>query len=96
MKINPIELRYWRERRVLTRIELAKLAGVSRSTYYPLERGSQPTARPETVRKIARALNVEPEKLVDVKRPCDLVDVRDVRVDHAARARVPQGVDVVN
>lgn len=85
MKINPVELRYWRETRVLTRAELADKAGISRSTYYPLERGSRPTAQAETVRKIAAALGVSPTKLVDVRKPADLVDVR---LDHTGHTKV--------
>lgn len=69
MKINPIELKYWRERRVMTKKEVADTASVARSTYYALESGNQLRARPATIRKIAATLKVSPEKLVDVERP---------------------------
>lgn len=93
MKVNPIELKYWREKSVLTRAELAEKAGIARSTYYAIERGSQPTARAQTIRKIAAALEITPDKLVEVIRPPDLIDVR---VDHTARARVSERVSGFN
>jgi len=68
IRINPIELCYLREKRVLTRRELADKAGVARSTYYALERGTQRTCRPETIRKIGAALSIRPERLVSVER----------------------------
>jgi transcriptional regulator with XRE-family HTH domain len=53
-------LRELRRRRVLTLEELAEKAGVGRNTIWRLEHGVM-GAQPRTIRKLARALNVEPE-----------------------------------
>lgn len=47
----------WREQRLLSQRELAKLAGVSRITILRAEGGGQPTY--ETCRKILRALQID-------------------------------------
>jgi DNA-binding XRE family transcriptional regulator len=52
-----------RQNMALTQEELATEAGVSRQTVLRLERGER-TARPSTVRKIARALRVRPYDLM--------------------------------
>ena len=56
-------LRELRHRRVLTLEELAEKAGVGRNTIWRLEHGVM-GAQPRTIRKLAKALNVEPEELV--------------------------------
>ena len=56
-------LRELRRRRVLTLEELAQKAGVGRNTIWRLEHGVM-GAQPRTIRKLAKALNVEPEELV--------------------------------
>ena len=56
-------LRELRRRRVLTLEELAEKADVGRNTIWRLEHGVM-GAQPRTIRKIAKALNVEPEELV--------------------------------
>ena len=56
-------LRELRRRRVLTLEELAQKAGVGRNTVWRLEHGLM-GAQPRTIRKLAKALNVEPEELV--------------------------------
>lgn len=56
-------LRELRRRRVLTLEELAQEAGVGRNTIWRLEHGVM-GAQPRTIRKLAKALNVEPEELV--------------------------------
>jgi transcriptional regulator with XRE-family HTH domain len=48
-------------RRALSQEELAKLSGVSRTTIIKLEGGRD--AWPKTVRKLAKALKVDPEDL---------------------------------
>lgn len=68
VSVNRQELRYWRERRILSRRELADSAKVSRTTYYALENGTQQTCRTETIRRLANALSIKPEKLVEVHR----------------------------
>ena len=54
-------LRYWREYRALTLRELAAAAGVAYRTVWRAENGYAAEAR--TVRKLARALGVEPHQL---------------------------------
>jgi len=68
IRVDPAELRFRRGKRVITRKELADKAGVACSTCYALERGTQRTCRPETIRKIAAALSIRPERLVAVER----------------------------
>jgi transcriptional regulator with XRE-family HTH domain len=63
MEVDMARLRELRRRRVLTLEELAEKAGVGRNTIWRLEHGVM-GAQPRTIRKIAKALNVEPEELV--------------------------------
>ena len=56
-------LRELRRRKVLTMEELAMKAGVGRNTIWRLEHGVM-GAQPRTIRKLAKALDVEPEDLV--------------------------------
>ncbi len=55
-------LREERKRSRLTQEELAVLSGVNRVTIARLETGAS-KAKPETARKLARALKVRPEDL---------------------------------
>jgi transcriptional regulator with XRE-family HTH domain len=63
MEVDMARLRELRRRRVLTLEELAERAGVGRNTIWRLEHGVM-GAQPRTIRKLAKALNVEPEELV--------------------------------
>ena len=63
MEVDVAKLRELRRRRVLTLEELAKKAGVGRNTIWRLEHGVM-GAQPRTIRKLAKALDVEPEELV--------------------------------
>jgi transcriptional regulator with XRE-family HTH domain len=63
MEVDMAKLRELRRRRVLTLEELAEKAGVGRNTVWRLEHGLM-GAQPRTIRKLARALDVEPEELV--------------------------------
>ena len=63
MEVDVVKLRELRRRRVLTLEELAEKAGVGRNTIWRLEHGVM-GAQPRTIRKLAKALNVEPEELV--------------------------------
>lgn len=56
-------LKELRRRKVLTMEELAERAGVGRNTIWRLEHGVM-GAQPRTVRKLAKALGVEPEELI--------------------------------
>ena len=58
------QLKEHRNRRGLTQHELATLSGVSRPTIARLETTST-RATPETARKLAKVLKVQPEQLVD-------------------------------
>ena len=53
-----------RRRKVLTLRELEEVSGVSYATVWRLESGRATEARPSTIRKLARALGVEPEELI--------------------------------
>jgi transcriptional regulator with XRE-family HTH domain len=63
MEVDVARLRELRRRRVLTLEELAEKAGVGRNTIWRLEHGVM-GAQPRTIRKLAKALNVDPEELV--------------------------------
>jgi transcriptional regulator with XRE-family HTH domain len=63
MEVDVAKLRELRRRRVLTLEELAKKANVGRNTIWRLEHGVM-GAQPRTIRKLAKALDVEPEELV--------------------------------
>jgi transcriptional regulator with XRE-family HTH domain len=63
MEVDMVKLRELRRRRVLTLEELAQKAGVGRNTVWRLEHGLM-GAQPRTIRKLAKALEVEPEELV--------------------------------
>jgi transcriptional regulator with XRE-family HTH domain len=52
-----------RERKVLGQAELAKKAGISANTLYRIEAGVH-KPRPATIRKIAQALDIPAETLV--------------------------------
>ena len=56
-------LKALRHRRVLTLRELEQRSGVAYNTIWHLENGKR-GAQPRTLRKLARALDVEPEELV--------------------------------
>jgi len=57
-----IHLKEFRERAALSQADLAKRAGVARTTVIRLEAG-EPNVMPSTLRKLARALRVKPAKL---------------------------------
>jgi transcriptional regulator with XRE-family HTH domain len=63
VEVDVQKLRDLRRRRVLTLEELAQKAGVGRNTVWRLEHGVM-GAQPRTIRKLAKALGVEPEELV--------------------------------
>lgn len=57
------KLKEFRRRRVLSMRELEELSGVSHNTIWRIESGRQ-GAHPRTIRKLAQALGVKPEKLL--------------------------------
>jgi transcriptional regulator with XRE-family HTH domain len=62
MEVDVQELKRLREDRVLSQRELARMANLAYGTVWRLENGF-PEARPQTIRKIAEALGVEPREL---------------------------------
>jgi transcriptional regulator with XRE-family HTH domain len=63
MEVNVDRLRTLRVEHVLTLRELAEAAGVSKDTIWRLENGHS-EAHPSTIRKLAKALEVQPKELV--------------------------------
>lgn len=62
--VPPVpSLRKFREKRLLTQIELADKSGVGRTTIIRIEKGEL-NVRPRTIKKLARALRVRPEELL--------------------------------
>jgi transcriptional regulator with XRE-family HTH domain len=62
--VKLARLRALRDRQALSQRDLAERAGVSPTTVARIECG-QLEPRPSTVRKLARALGVEPEALME-------------------------------
>jgi transcriptional regulator with XRE-family HTH domain len=63
VQVDGEALREEREKRLLSVRQLAKLVGISPDTVNGLELGKR-NAQPETVRKIASALRIKPERLI--------------------------------
>ena len=63
MEVDVDKVKRLRKERVLTIRELANEAGVSKTTISNIENG-QSEAYPSTIRKLARALEVQPSDLV--------------------------------
>ncbi len=62
VEVDAKKLRALRRKRVLTLRELSEKAGVSKDTISRIER--EGTAYPSTIRKLAKALDVDPPELV--------------------------------
>ena len=62
VEVNVGKLRALRRKRVLSLRELGEMADVSKDTLSRIERTG--TAYPSTIRKIAKALGVDPSELV--------------------------------
>jgi len=62
--MNLLRLRYWRQRRALSQEDLAAHSGVAKATIVNLE-ALRTEAKPSTVRKLADALGVTPENLLE-------------------------------
>ena len=63
MEIDTDKLKALRDERVLSLRDLEELSGVSANTIYRLESGRHKQAHPRTIRKLAKALGVEPNEL---------------------------------
>jgi transcriptional regulator with XRE-family HTH domain len=62
-------IKYGRTRRVLTQAELAQAAGVALITANRLENDAIENPRPETIRKLAQVLDVDPAWLLFGEEP---------------------------
>ncbi len=58
------KLKALRESKVLTLKELSDESGVALNTIWRLESGYNKSGRPSTIRKLAKALQVEPQELI--------------------------------
>ena len=65
VKIDGTKLKRARERRFLSREELAEKVGSHRDHIGRLERGEVANPRMTTIRKLAEALEVDPSELVE-------------------------------
>ena len=63
MEVDVQKMKQLREDRVLSQRELARMANLAYGTVWRLENGYQ-QAHPQTIRKIAGVLGVEPRELV--------------------------------
>jgi transcriptional regulator with XRE-family HTH domain len=66
VEVDVERLKTVREDRVLSQRELARAAGITQATVWRLENGFD-RARPRTIRKLARALELEPRELLKRK-----------------------------
>lgn len=64
MEVDATKLRNLREARILSLRELEELSGVSYNTIWFIEAGRRKRTHPRTVRKLAKALSVEPTELL--------------------------------
>jgi transcriptional regulator with XRE-family HTH domain len=63
-QIDGERLRSLRKGRLLTQEELSRMTGVAQDTISALETGKR-EAHPGTIRKLAEALGVEPQELIE-------------------------------
>ncbi len=64
MEVDATKLRNLREARILSLRELADESGVSYNTIWFIEAGRRKRTHPRTIRKLAKALGVEPTELL--------------------------------
>lgn len=58
-----LKLKAWRIRRTLSQAELAEQSGISKPSIVALEKADHRTPHPRTVRRLATALEIEPQEL---------------------------------
>ena len=63
MEVDVTKVKALREEKVLSQRELASMAGLTQMTVWRIENGYR-DARPQTIRKLAGVLGVEPKELV--------------------------------
>jgi transcriptional regulator with XRE-family HTH domain len=64
MEVDATKLRKLRETRILSLRELADASGVSYNTIWFIEAGRRKRTHPRTIRKLAKALGVQPTELI--------------------------------
>ncbi len=64
MEADATKLRNLREAKILSLRELEELSGVSYNTIWFIEAGRRKRTHPRTIRKLAKALGVEPTELL--------------------------------
>ncbi len=64
MEADATKLRKLREVRVLSLREIEELSGVSYNTIWFIEAGRRKRTHPRTIRKLAKALGIEPTELL--------------------------------
>jgi transcriptional regulator with XRE-family HTH domain len=72
LKISGGKLRQVRLAKLLTRQELAELAGLDESHLGALERGEVESSRVRTVRQLAKTLEVSPDEILSPVNPDSL------------------------
>ena len=63
MEVDVQKLKVLREERVLSQRELARMANLAQGTVWRIEKGFS-EVHPQTIRKLAGVLGVEPKELV--------------------------------
>jgi transcriptional regulator with XRE-family HTH domain len=63
VEVDVTRMKALREEKVLSQRELASMAGLTQMTVWRIENGYR-DARPQTIRKLAGVLGVEPKELV--------------------------------
>jgi transcriptional regulator with XRE-family HTH domain len=79
-----------REEQALTQADLAERARISPSTLSQIESGRVPRPHVGTIRKIARALNVEPQDLRRTEEPALAGKVKAPKTGHVEEVDLPQ------
>jgi transcriptional regulator with XRE-family HTH domain len=64
MEVDVQKLKALREEKVLSQRELASMANLAQGTVWRIEKGFS-EVHPQTIRKLARVLGVEPKELVE-------------------------------
>lgn len=93
-KIDGTRLAALREERYLNQSHLAALAGVAELTIGRLETGKTPHPQTSTVIKIAQALDVHPDELMETSSEASALEVRPFPQQLITLRRNPQADDV--
>ena len=69
--MSELRLREWRAYRALSQADLAERSGVTKATIVALEKPDHRTPHPRTVRRLAKALEVQPHVLYESPSTAD-------------------------